>query len=387
MSIFLDSIFSSIAFSHLMVDTFNASRPVLLTYLGLSEWQIALFSTIYIWTSALTQPFFGWVSDRTGPRWLAAGGVLWMTVFYSAALFIPGNFGLGCLIVAALGSSAFHPVGAVQATLRGRDLMKGRETTATSLFFMAGQIGHFIGPIITGIILASYKIPGMFIVPVISIPIGFTLLNQLRENRPHPQPSASVSRVNRAQVGIFFIVVLALVAAMQSWAQANMVNLIPKYIKDLGQSATIYGSMAGLFMGGSALGNVAGGYLGDRYSKRFVAAGVLFFAAFPIYLVSLIGWSWWLYILIPLAGAFTGAVHSIMVVFAQRIIPGGMALASGLALGFIFSSGALGLLYTGHLAELYGFPFVLTLTTGMVLIAAPLALFLKEPELIAVPAD
>lgn len=387
MSIFLDSIFSSIALSHLMVDTFNASRPVLLTYLGLSEWQIALFSTIYIWTSALTQPFFGWVSDRTGPRWLAAGGVLWMTVFYSAALFIPGNFGLGCLIVAALGSSAFHPVGAVQATLRGRDLMKGRETTATSLFFMAGQIGHFIGPIITGIILASSKIPGMFIMPVISIPIGFTLLNQLRENRPHPRPSASVSRVNRAQVGIFFIVVLALVAAMQSWAQANMVNLIPKYIKDLGQSATIYGSMAGLFMGGSALGNVAGGYLGDRYSKRFVAAGVLFFAAFPIYLVSLIGWSWWLYILIPLAGAFTGAVHSIMVVFAQRIIPGGMALASGLALGFIFSSGALGLLYTGHLAELYGFPFVLTLTTGMVLIAAPLALFLKEPELIAVPAD
>ncbi|MBI3153672.1 MAG: MFS transporter [Chloroflexi bacterium] len=378
MSIFLDSIFSSIALSHFMVDTFNASRPVLLTYLGLSEWQIALFSTIYIWTSALTQPFFGWVSDRSGPRWLAAGGVLWMTIFYSAALLIPGNIGLGCLIVAALGSSAFHPVGAVQATLRGRDLMKGRETTATSLFFMAGQLGHFIGPIITGLILASYKIPGMFIVPVVSIPVGFALLNQLRANHPHPQPSEA-THVNRAQAGLLFIIVLALVAAMQSWAQANMVNLIPKYIKDLGQGATIYGSMAGLFMGGSALGNVFGGYLGDRYSKRFVAAGVLFFASIPIYLVSVIGWSWWLYVLIPLAGALTGAVHSIMVVFAQRIIPGGMALASGLALGFIFSSGALGLLYTGHLAELHGFPFVLTLTTAMVLIAAPLALLLKDP--------
>jgi FSR family fosmidomycin resistance protein-like MFS transporter len=67
-----------------------------------------------------------------------------------------------------------------------------------------------------------------------------------------------------------------------------------------------------------------------------------------------------------------------MVIFAQRIIPGGMALASGLALGFIFSSGALGLLYTGHLAELYGFPYVLTLTTGMVLVASPLALFLHD---------
>lgn len=377
MPIFLDPIFSFISLSHFMVDVFNASRPVLLTYLGLSEYQIALFSTIYIWASALTQPVFGWISDRTGPRWLAAGGVLWMTIFYSLALALPGNLGLGCLIIAAFGSSAFHPVGAVQAALRGRELMKGRETTTTSLFFTAGQMGHFIGPIITGLILAYMKIPGMYILPIVSIPIGFSLMHQLRSNHPHPQPVKTViSRRNRA--GLAFILILMLVAALQSWAQANMVNLIPKYIKDLGQTATVYGSMAGLFMGGSALGNMFGGHFADRYPKRFVASLALLLAAAPIYIASQIGWSWWLYLLVPLAGAFTGAVHSIMVVLAQRIIPGGMALASGLILGFIFSAGALGLLYTGHLAELYGFPYVLTLTTGMVLIASPLALLLKE---------
>ena len=377
MPIFYDPIFSFISLSHFMVDTFNASRPVLLTYLGLSETEIALFSTIYIWASALTQPLFGWISDRTGPRWLAAGGVLWMTVFYSLALTLPGNVGLGCLILAALGSSSFHPVGAVQATLRGREFLKGKETTSTSLFFTAGQMGHFIGPIITGLILAYLKIPGMYILPLVSIPIGFALMYQLKDNHPHPQPVKTViSRRNRA--GVAFILVVMPVATMQSWAQANMVNLIPKYIKDLGQSATIYGSMAGLFMGGSALGNMIGGFFADRFPKRFVAALALLFSAFPIYLISRIGWSGWLYVLVPLAGAGTGAVHSIMVVLAQRIIPGGMALASGLILGFIFSSGALGLLYTGHLAEAYGFPYVLTLTTGMVLVASPLALLLKE---------
>ncbi len=378
MSLILDSLFSSVALSHFIVDTFNASRPVLLTYLGLSESQIALFSTIYIWASALTQPIFGWISDRSGPRWLAAGGILWMTVFYSAALLIPGNAGLACLIIAALGSSAFHPVGAVQATLRGRDLLKGRETTSTSIFFTAGQLGHFIGPIITGLLLTRYGIPGLFIIPIVSIPIAFSVMYQLRANHPHPKQTQE-HQSNRMQVGIFFIIVLALVAAMQSWAQANMVNLIPKYIKDLGQSATVYGSMAGLFMGGSALGNILGGYFGDRYPKRYVASAVLLLAAIPIYTASLIGWSWWLFVLVPMAGAFTGAVHSIMVVLSQRIIPGGMALASGLALGFIFSSGALGLLFSGHLAEVYGFPFVLTMTTGMVLVASPLALLLKEP--------
>jgi len=377
MSLLLNSLFSSIALSHLMVDVFNSARPVLLTYLGLSETQIAVISTIYIWASALTQPFFGWLSDRVGPRWLAAGGVLWMTIFFTGAVYVPGTGGLVCLIVAALGSSSFHPVGTAQATLQGRSHLAGRETTAASLFFMAGQLGHFIGPILTGLILAWLGLHWLVILSVISIPIGFSLAYQLRHNHPHPRPKHDDGKI-RLQAGIGFIILLATVATLQSWAQSNMIAFVPKYIKDLGQSAVTYGYIAGLFMGGSALGNVIGGHLGDKFTKRKVAATALFLAAFPIFIVSRIGWSPWLYVLIPLSGACTGAVHSIMVVLAQRAISGGMALASGLILGFIFSAGALGLLLTGPLAENYGFPTVLVMTTGLVLLASPLAWMLRE---------
>src|SRR3990170_5886779 len=377
MPLLFDSLFSSVALSHLMVDVFNSSRPILLTYLGLTETQIALISTIYIWASALTQPFFGWISDRVGPRWLAAGGLLWMTIFFSGAVYIPGAGGLLCLIIAALGSSSFHPVGTVQATLQGRNHMAGRETTAASLFFMAGQMGHFVGPVITGLILARLGLPGLVILPIVSIPIGFALAYQLRANHPHPRPMNGDDEI-RLQASVGFIVLLAIVATLQSWSQANMINFVPKYIKDLGLSAVTYGNIAGLFMGGSALGNVIGGHFGDRYAKRKVAATALLCAALPIYIMSQIGWSPWLYVLIPLAGACTGSVHSIMVVLAQRIISGGMALASGLILGFIFSAGALGMLLTGPLAENYGFPTVLVMTTGLVLLASPLALLLKE---------
>jgi FSR family fosmidomycin resistance protein-like MFS transporter len=377
MPLLLDSLFSSVALSHLMVDVFNSARPVLLTYLGLTETEIAWISTIYIWASALTQPVFGWLSDRVGPRWLAAGGVLWMTVFFSGAVYLPGAGGLTCLIIAALGSSSFHPVGTTQATLQGRHHLAGRETTATSLFFTAGQIGHFLGPILTGLILARLGLPWLLVLPVVSIPIGFSLAYQLRHNHPHPKPLNGDSKV-RLQAGAGFIILLAIVATLQSWSQSNMIAFVPKYLKDMGLSAVTYGNIAGLFMGGSALGNVIGGYLGDRYTKRKVAAIALLLSALPIFMMSQIGWSPWLYVLIPLAGAFTGSVHSIMVVLAQRIISGGMALASGLILGFIFSAGALGLLITGPVAENYGFPTVLVITTGLVLLASPLAWMLRE---------
>ena len=382
MPLLLDSLFSSVALSHFIVDIFNSSRPVLLTYLGLTETEIAWISTIYIWASALTQPVFGWLSDRVGPRWLAAGGVLWMTVFFSGAVYFPGAGGLICLIIAAFGSSSFHPVGTAQATLQGRDHLAGRETTATSLFFTAGQMGHFIGPIATGLILARLGLPAMMILPIVSIPIGLSLAYQLRANKPHPRPIQGDDRI-RLQASVGFIVLLAIVATLQSWSQTNMISFVPKYLKDMGLSAVTYGNIAGLFMGGSALGNVIGGYFGDMYTKRKVAATALLLSAVPIFIMSQIGWSPWLYILIPLAGATTGSVHSIMVVLAQRIISGGMALASGLILGFIFSAGALGLLITGPLAENYGFPTVLVMTTGLVLLASPLALMLKEKPPIA----
>ncbi|HXQ35734.1 MAG TPA: MFS transporter, partial [Anaerolineales bacterium] len=243
MPLLLDSLFSSVALSHFMVDVFNSSRPVLLTYLGLSETQIAWISTIYIWASALTQPVFGWLSDRVGPRWLAAGGVLWMTVFFSGAVYIPGTGGLICLIIAAFGSSSFHPVGTAQATLQGRDHLAGRETTATSLFFTAGQMGHFIGPIVTGLILARLGLPAMMILSIISIPIGLTLAYQLRANKPHPRPIQGNDKI-RLQASVGFILLLAIVATLQSWSQTNMISFIPKYLKDLGLSAVTYGNMA-----------------------------------------------------------------------------------------------------------------------------------------------
>jgi predicted MFS family arabinose efflux permease len=105
-------------------------------------------------------------------------------------------------------------------------------------------------------------------------------------------------------------------------------------------------------------------------------------ASIPLFIISHLGWSHWLYLLIPLSGALTGSVHSIIVVLAQRSIPGGMAMASGLALGFMFSAGALGTLLSGPLADAQGFPLVFRMTSGLVLVAAALVVLFLRGEII-----
>lgn len=390
MTLLLDAIFSSVSLGHMIVDMMNGQRSVLLTYwsaeLGLTNTTYAAITTLYVCVASLSQPLFGWISDRYGrSRLMAAGGILWMSALFSLALFLPVKFAIACLIFASLGSAAFHPAGTMHATLRGRTKLSHRETTAASWFFLFGQGGYFFGPIIGGPLLDVYGPVGLIILPIAALPIGLNAAWRLGEFLPHPKAAYSAQKFHLAG-STRFIAALAVVGGLQAWAQSNMSTFIPKYLSDLGEPAAVYGLFVGLFSGGSAVGNVIGATLADRLGKQRVSMMMLMLAAVPIYGISQLGWSPWLYILVPLAGALTGAVHSIVVVLAQRALPTGMATASGLTLGFMFSVGAIGTLLCGPLADAYGIEAVFAFTALLTLLASAATFFLREEEAGTLPA-
>jgi FSR family fosmidomycin resistance protein-like MFS transporter len=225
--------------------------------------------------------------------------------------------------------------------------------------------------------LDRFDLAGLLIPVGLGLPISLNMSWQLRHSKPtliRPSEGAGTDLT----YGRRFILALAMLAGLQAWAQQNMITFVPKYLSDLGVSPVIYGLVSGLFMGGSALGNVLGGNLADRFGKLQVARIMLSLASIPLFLVSLAGRSPWLFLLVPLAGALTGAVYSIVVVLAQQAVPGGMGLASGLALGFIFSAGALGTLLSGPLADAQGLPLMFQVTAGLVLVAALITLPMQK---------
>jgi FSR family fosmidomycin resistance protein-like MFS transporter len=386
MSFLLDKLFSSVAWGHFTVDLLNGTRAVLLTFLsvplGLTNAALGTVSTIYIISGALTQPLFGFLADRVGARWVAAGGVFWMGLFFSLGLVTPGTPALIFLMLASLGSAAFHPAGTMQATLRGRTFFTGRETTTAAYFFFFGQAGGFFGPLLAGPVLDRYGTAGLIGLTMFTIPVGVNLERQLRYAVPQPPPSHTVAVSRKfhagAPVNVALLIVFFLVAFFQAWASQNMVTFIPKYLHDLGKTPSTYGLAAAFFMGGTAIGNAIGGNLADRFGKRRIIFLALSLAAVPLLLISVLGWSPWLFVLFPLAGALTGAPHSIIVVIAQRWIRVGVGLASGVILGFMFSSGAIGTMISGYLADALGFPVVFRLTAALVLTAAMLTLLLRK---------
>ncbi len=378
----LDAFFLAVAFGHLAVDLLNGSQTVLLTYLSvplaLSNTALAAIGTTYTILGSISQPLFGFIADRIGGRWVVALGVIWMGAFFSLAVISPGTSALVFLVLASLGSGAFHPAGAMLSTDLGRNRFN-RETTTTAYFFLSGQAGLSLGPLIGGFLLAGLGTPGILVLTALVVPVGINAVHRLRAAGGPRMPSAASGDAVHRSWNVRVIVALAIIAGFRIWAQQNMALFLPKHLSDLGFDPRFYGSVAALFMGGTAIGGVLGGSLADRYGNRRVAMISQLIAFFPLATVPFIEWIPWFFIIVPVAGLFSGMAHSIVVVLAQRIIPGGMGLASGLILGFMFSSGALGVLLSGYIADFWSIPVVFGLSSLLLLAAAGLSTFMQDP--------
>jgi FSR family fosmidomycin resistance protein-like MFS transporter len=387
MAILIDNIFASVALSHLWVDLLNSLLAILLAYLsvplGLTNSVIALVSTVYMVCQSLAQPVAGFLTDRIGPRWLIAGGMLWMGVCFGLAAVIPGRAALVPLILASLGSGSVHPAGSSQATLLGRSHQSNRETTTASYFFVSGQLGYFFGPLAGGPLLERFGMLGLLPVVLVSLPVAAFSSLQLRRaiRTPVQKPVAGEKTpfFPRPAVGGWVIAALAGAAVCQSFLASNITTFIPKHLADLGQPASVYGVMAAVFTAGTVIGVLLGGICGDRFGRRGVIAAALTFACIPVYLIGAVGLSPLLYVVVFLSGICNGAANTSIFVTSQRMFPGSSGLAAGLILAFMFSSGSIGTLLCGHLADVSGFPLVFYLTAGMVLLGGLLGLALREP--------
>jgi FSR family fosmidomycin resistance protein-like MFS transporter len=393
MSLLKDRAFRATALSHLSIDLLNSQNPLLLAVLsvplGLSNTVIGLVSTLYSLAGSLSQPIFGAVADRVGNRVVALSGLAWMVVFFSIAISIQGPAALVFLVLAALGSGAFHPAATAEATERGRVHLSRMETTAASFFFFFGQGGLFLGPAIGGPLIDRWGPTGLFMLFVFIVPIGFYMFPRVDANildeqpRPITQPRQVANNVRWSFVLPFVIAIFT-----RSWTQMSMMTFLPKYLQDLGFRPSVFGPVSALYMGGSAFGGIIGAWLADRFGNRYVMTISLLLASIPLFFYTRISSTWLLIAATLFAGSFIGASHSIIVVLAQRLLPGKSGVASGLVLGFTFASGSVGAFFSGLVADAAGFNLLFLALTGLMVIStiSSALMHLFQRQSIAVPS-
>jgi FSR family fosmidomycin resistance protein-like MFS transporter len=161
---------------------------------------------------------------------------------------------------------------------------------------------------------------------------------------------------------------------------------LPKYYFDLGIPTERIGGMIGIFAFAGALGTLAGGFLGDRFSRR----AILFLS--PILCVpfmwSMLHSSGALFVISSvLAGFFVSMPHSIILVLSQEIAGNRRGLVGGLVLGFMFASGSTVAWLASIAADSVGLEAVLSFLAVLPLSAGFISLLLPTRGRVVEPAS
>lgn len=373
----------AVSLTHFFIDLLNSGRTLLVALLavslGLTNAQVGLALLIYNVGNALSQPFFGVLADRFGARWLVIGGMAWMMFFYGLAAVAGEWTALVALTIAGLGSGAFHP----SATMVASQSSQERRAQATAVFFTAGQLGLFIGPILAGLLLTSWGRPGYGVLCLLALAALAVGLNVPDWNHHRPFDAPSLARGKAATrsaangVAQQLLLPLSLIIVTTNTVIIAASNFAPKLFTEQGYSADYVGWMTGMYILGQAVGGLLGGNLADRIGGKWTILLATLAGTLPIYYY-IPAPGVWRFGLLLLAGFFGGMPHSILILMVQGLLPGRQALASGLALGFMFFSGAVGGYILGIIADRSGLGLTLQWTAGLLVVAAVATLLLPR---------
>jgi FSR family fosmidomycin resistance protein-like MFS transporter len=344
--------------------------PILVITLGLTYTNVGLAAALYMAVSGVAQPIFGYLGDRIGPRYLIAAGIMLHGTFIalvSQAWSFPSL--LIVLAVAAVGSGMYHPL-AIGIASRSARRLKG---TAMGAFFIGGNAGFAVSPVISAIALKAMGLDyALILIAPAALSATLFLFLTRHSNRPAaeaipPRPPTSPGAARNGGL-IFGVSALVAVMLLRGLAFGGLTVFIPLFYGAAGLPVEAAGLALSFFLGGVASGTFLGGFLADRIGKKFVVVVTLIAATPFVLLVASQPGSVPTLIATIVAGLTLGASQTPTVMAVQEYMPRLLGAASGLALGFTFFSQAAGQVLTGVLADVLG------LGTAMSLLALAPAL-------------
>jgi FSR family fosmidomycin resistance protein-like MFS transporter len=378
----------AISICHLLNDMMSsllpAIYPLLKTSFNLNFAQVGLITLTYQTTASLLQPMIGFYTDKK--PWpfslpVGMGATLVGLILLAAAHTFPA-----LLVAAALvgtGSSVFHP----ESSRVARMASGGQHGLAQSIFQVGGNAGLSFGPLLAAFVvlpkgqksLAWFSLAalaGMILLTGVSAWAKNNAASWKKFSARHgvdKPPDISTARIT-SSIAILMALLFSKFVYLASLTSYYTFYLINKFQMSV-ESAQIH---LFVFLGAVAAGTLVGGPVGDRIGRKSVI-WVSILGVLPFTLLLPYANLFWTEILSVVIGLILASAFSVIVVYAQELVPGKVGMISGLCFGFAFGMAGLGAAVLGWLADLTSINFVYTVCSYLPAVGL-LAAFLPNIE-------
>ncbi|MEZ4513656.1 MAG: MFS transporter [Chloroflexota bacterium] len=342
-----------IAFTHFALELHHNFLPVvyplLIEKMGLTYSQIGTLALFVSISGALTQPLFGYVSDRWDPRLMVAGSIgwigAWMGLFGVVAyygqqywLLIP------IIILGSFASAAYHPAGAA--------LIPANTTTrrgaAMSLFSVGGNLGSALSPLIVSAGLLWFGLRGTAVL----VPLGLLIsLFVFSQSRQLVVPEHTAVQGGDSQTGSWLALgLIVLVVAARSWFQGSLATYLPEWLLSEGRPLETASSIFSVLLVSLSVGSISGGTLSDKVGRVPIIVGSMLLMG-PLHWLMLHSSGFSQIVLIALTGVAIGASFPVTILMAQEIWPQATGLAGSLVMGLGWLPAGIGSWVVGLIAD------------------------------------
>ncbi len=352
----------------------SALLPTLQLRFSLTETTLALLVATLSFSSSVTQPLFGALSDRLGRRLVASLGVVMSSSLLSLIGIVPSIYILfGILFLGGLGSAAFHPSGTSMARAAGQK----NKGLVVGIFSAGGTLGLALGPVIILYVIANF---GLGFTPWLMIP-GVMLGTLMYFVVPQQERAPAHSRPKLFDLELFAGPVGALCVAgiLRSLSFVTFVNAIPLWLvttQGIARDGTVIGWTLATFSFSAGVGGILAGALVPRLGRRAIIFGSMLLAIPILFIVFLLPPSSPLFFLaVALSGALTNASVPLLIVTAQDLAPHAMATATGMLMGFTWGTAGVLYILIGRLQEMIGLGAAMGLSYLFLLPAALVAFY------------
>lgn len=357
------------------VGALPAFLPAFTALYALSDLAAAMILGASLLASSAIQPLFGLLADRRPAPAFLWGGVAVAAAGLAAAGLAGGYAGvLACIVGSGLGIAAFHPEAARVANRISGD----RTATGLAWFMVGGNAGFAAGPLIAAVAIPflGERATLVFLVPGLLV-AGMLFVRRDRLSAAMTPPARAAERPARIPSDVPGVSLLLVVTTLRTWLQFGLLALVPLFLVDSrGYSDGAVGAVVFAFAAAGALGTVAGAAIADRVGGRRMLVWTLPGAAPAVAGFLLLEGPAAIAMLV-LAGFVAMASFSVTVAMAQEYMPGRLALAAGLMIGFgAIGSAPPGLALFGAIADAAGREAAIWGLAGLPLLAAALATML-----------
>ncbi len=375
----------AISIAHLLNDMVQSIvpsiYPIIKEEMGLSFIQIGVITLVFQLTSSLLQPFVGMYADRRpSPYALAAGmcftltGLIWLAFTGSYAAM------LGAVSVIGIGSSIFHPEASRVAQLAAG----GKKGLAQSIFQVGGNGGTAIGPLLAALIVLPHGRLAVLWFAVAAI-MGALILTRVGRwykrvvnniSGQRRKVRSVVDHLSKRRINMALAVLVVLTFSKQFYL-ASMTSYFTFFLIDKFGVSIQYSQIALFaFLAASAIGIIAGGYIGDKIGRKYVIWGSILGAA-PFAIAMPYAGLTLTIILAIIVGLVLSSAFSAILVYATELKPGKVGMIAGLFFGLSFGLGGVGAAFFGWLADIRGIYFVFEISTLLPLLGI-VAAFLPD---------